>query len=404
MADRREDPAEDPFEWEDAPSGTRRVSRQEGPRRAGREREAASATRSAAAPERARPRRSRRVRIVSVLALVLAAVLIWFCVELFEPFHGSGHGSVTVTIPSHSSAGTVGDLLERKGVISSSFFFEIRATLGGERGKLRAGTYHLKLGMSYAAALKVLTTRPPPAPVTELTLIEGKSRFQIGQLLHSEGIRGSYRVATRRSALLNPVWYRAPRRTPSLEGFLFPSTYELRKPVSIAALVADQLQTFRERFAAVDMSYARRKHLTPYQVLTVASMIEGEAATARDRPLVASVIYNRLRLGMALQIDATVRYAVDNYTTPITQSQLRTPSPWNTYVHKGLPPTPIDNPGLSTIQAAAHPAQTNFLYFIVKPCGNGEEVFSSSYSQFQADQLRYQAARARRGGRSPASC
>jgi UPF0755 protein len=339
-----------------------------------------------------------------VLALVLAAVLIWFCIELFQPFHGSGHGSVTVTIPAHSSAGTVGDLLERNGVISSSFFFQARATLGGERGKLRAGTYHLKLDMSYAGALKVLTTPPPPAKATGVTLVEGKSRFQIGRLLHSEGIRGSYRAATRRSPLLNPVWYGAPRRTPSLEGFLFPSTYQVVEPVSIPTLVADQLRTFRERFATVNMSYARRKHLTPYQVLIVASMIEGEAATARDRPLVASVIYNRLRLGMPLQIDATVRYAVDNYTTPITQAQLRNPSPWNTYLHKGLPPTPIDNPGLATTQAAAHPAQTNFLYFVVKPCGNGAEVFSSSYAQFQADQQRYQSARARRGGRSPANC
>jgi UPF0755 protein len=107
---------------------------------------------------------------------------------------------------------------------------------------------------------------------------------------------------------------------------------------------------------------------------------------------------------MPLQIDATVRYAVGNYKTPITESQLRNRSLWNTYVHKGLPPTPIDNPGLASMQAAAAPANTNYLYFVVKPCGNGAQVFESNYKQFQADEAKYQRARSARGGRSPERC
>ncbi len=105
----------------------------------------------------------------------------------------------------------------------------------------------------------------------------------------------------------------------------------------------------------MNLSYARSKHLTPYDVLIIASMIEAEAATAHDRPLVSSVIYNRLRDGMPLQLDATTRYATGNYTKPLTVSELNSSSPYNTRIHKGLPPTPIGNPGLAAIQAAAHP-------------------------------------------------
>ena len=139
-------------------------------------------------------------------------------------------------------------------------------------------------------------------------------------------------------------------------------------------------------------------------MLTIASLVQGEAATAHDEPLIASVIYNRLRRGMPLQLDATTRYATGNYTKPLTQAQLNSRSAYNTRNHKGLPPTPIDNPGLAAIQAAAHPANTNFLYFVAKVCGNGASVFESTYKQFQADAAKYQQARKARGGRSPERC
>jgi uncharacterized YceG family protein len=352
----------------------------------------------------ARRRRPLLVRALAVLALVLAAAVIWFCFELFQPFHGSGHGSVTVKIPAHSSTSRIGSLLERDGVISSGFFFELRAALAGDRGKLLAGTYHLRLDMSYGQVLKKLTTPPPAAKVTNVTIIPGRTRFQVNALLRSEGVGGSYLAATRRSPLLNPAVYGAPARTSSLEGFLFPDTYQLREPISVTALVGDQLAQFRKEIATVSLSYAHRRHLTPYQVLIIASLVEAEAQTARDRPLVASVIYNRLADHMPLQIDATTRYATGNYTSPLTRSQLNSPSPYNTRLHPGLTPTPIDSPSLASIRAAAHPARTHYLYFVVKPCGNGEHAFASNYTQFLAEVQRYYSARKARGGNSPAKC
>jgi len=338
------------------------------------------------------------------VVILVAIAVIWFLFSLYQPFHGSGQGSVVVNVPAGSATDAIGTELARDGVISSSFFFGLRATLDGDRGKLRAGTYRLKHGMSYSAVLSILSTPPPAAPTTNVTVIPGRTRSQVATLLHDQGVKGSYLDDTRRTTVLDVHSYGAPRHLSNLEGFLFPSTYQVRTPISIPALVADQLNTFRQQFATVSLRYARSKNLTPYDVLIIASMVEAEAGTAHDRPLIASVIYNRLRLGMPLGIDATIRYAVGNYTSPLTESQLNTSSPYNTRLHTGLTPTPIDNPGLSSIEAAAHPAHTSYLYFVAEPCGNGASAFASTAAQFNLDVQRYYAARARRGGRSPLVC
>ena len=362
-----------------------------------------------AGPRRPRRRYSRGGRLLAIAAIIVVVLILWFLEALFEPFAGSGHGSVTVTIPPHSSTSEIANILERKGVIGCAFpdctlLFKIRTALASDGGRLLPGTYNLKEGMTFSSVLSALTTPPPKAKTTGVTIIPGKTRVELNKILHSQSFQGSYLAETRRSPLLNPAAYGAPRSTPSLEGFLFPDTFQLRVPLSVSALVADQLHDFKRHFSTLNLSYAHSHNLTPYDVLIIASLVEGEAATAQDRPLVASVIYNRLRLHMPLQIDATVRYAVNNYTTPITQSQLHSSSPWNTYTHTGLPPTPIDSPGLASMQAAAHPANTNYLYFVVKPCGNGSEVFASSYAQFLNYEQQYNNARAQNGGRSPAHC
>ncbi len=349
-------------------------------------------------------RRSVLGGLVMALAVVPVVVVIWFAVELFQPFGVSPHGRVTVIVPPHTGARQVGDLLARRGVIPSGFFFDIRAMLAGDRGKLRAGTYTLKLDMSYSQALKVLITPPPAAKVSDLTIVEGRTRKQIDALLHGEGIGSGYYAATAHSPLVDPAAYGAPRGTDSLEGFLFPSTYQLRDPIRISALVADQLKAFKQQFSKIDLSYARSKGISAYDVLIIASIIEKEAGTTHDFPLVASVIYNRLAMHLPLGMDSTTRYEFNDYDKPLTQSQLAVNSPYNTRLNAGLTPTPIDNPGLTAIQAAAHPAQTNYVYFVVKPCGNGASVFTSSYSQFLQFQQQYYSARSAHGGNSPTHC
>jgi peptidoglycan lytic transglycosylase G len=267
-------------------------------------------------------------------------------------------------------------------VIPSRFFFEVRATLDGDRRDIRAGTYRLQRGMSYEAVLARLTATPKAAPTSQLTIAEGHTRQYVASLLRAQHISGNYLLATRHSKLLDPRRYGAPKSTDTLEGFLFPDTFQLRDPIKVSALVADQLRDFKRRFATIDLSVPRRDHLSAFGVVTIASLIEGESATARDDRLVSAVIYNRLRDHMMLGLDSTTRYATGNFTAPLTSSQLASRSPYNTRNHYGLPPGPIDSPGLTALRAAADPARTGYLYFFTKPCTH-EAVFADSYAQFQ---------------------
>jgi UPF0755 protein len=255
----------------------------------------------------------------------------------------------------------------------------------------------------------------PPAPKTVRVLIpEGYTADQIAELAREDGLRGSYMAAVGaavHSGLLRPARYGAPatdRRSKgssidqhSLEGFLFPATYDMYAGAPSAHLVAEQLTAFRRNFGGGEVDRARKLGVTPYQLLTVASIVEREAGTAHDRPLVAAVIYNRLRLGMTLGVDATLRYALHDFSHPLTEAQLATNSPYNTRLRKGLPPTPISNPGAAAIRAAAHPAHVSYLYYVAGADGCGEMVFSTGYAQFERNAAAYREALRRNGGNVP---
>ena len=169
----------------------------------------------------------------------------------------------------------------------------------------------------------------------------------------------------------------------SMEGFLFPATYEFTKLTTSEGLVRDQLELFRRQWAKVNMRYARSKNLTSYDVLKIASMIEKETVAPEERRLVAAVIYNRLRNRMPLGIDATIRYGLDiPGTESLTKEALRSDTPYNTRLRRGLPPTPIANPGLASIKAAANPARgVDYLYYVRKPASLAH-FFTASESEF----------------------
>lgn len=174
-----------------------------------------------------------------------------------------------------------------------------------------------------------------------------------------------------------------------LEGFMFPATYEFLKQTTTAQLVQDQLQAFARNWKKLNLAYARSKNLTPYDVLIVASMVEKEALVPDERPLVASVIYNRLKARMPLGIDATIRYGLNvPGTEALRESQLASDSPYNTRRFAGLPPTPIANPGLASLQAAAHPRRTNYLFFVRKP-DRQHHFFTASEKEFYAKACEY---------------
>lgn len=244
--------------------------------------------------------------------------------------------------------------------------------------------------------------KPPPAPaIVKVTIPEGYTRAQIAALAKVDGLHGSYLAASKSSPDLSLSHYKAPRHTSTLEGFLFPATYEMYAGAPAAQLVSEQLAAFGENFGGAEAHRAKLLGITPYQLLIVASIIEREVAIPHDRPLVAAVIYNRLRANMTLGIDSTLRYALHDFTHPLTETELHSDSAYNTRVHKGLPPTPISNPGVAAIKAAARPAHVSYLYYVSGADGCGEQVFSTEYAEFEKDAAAYNEALHRNGGRVP---
>ena len=190
-------------------------------------------------------------------------------------------------------------------------------------------------------------------------------------------------------AAVPPAEFRRDWKLSSIEGFLFPATYEFTKLTSSTKLVNDQLRAFRRNWRKVNLQYAKSKNLTPYDVLIIASMIEKEAVAPAERKLVAAVIYNRLHNRMPLGIDATIRYGRNvPGTEPLKQSDIESDNPYNTRKRLGLPPTPISNPGLASMRAAARPAKVDYLYFVRKPDGV-HHFFTASESEFCQKSLEY---------------
>jgi len=234
------------------------------------------------------------------------------------------------------------------------------------------------------------TTPPPPKPF-RVIFPEGFTREQmaarvgavakIAQRKKHKPVAlapRQYTAATRRATI--PCFAGAPRT--NLEGFLFPATYDFVATTTARQLAVQQLKAFCTNWTRLDLRYAKSKQLTPYDVLIIASMVEKETLAPDERPLVAAVIYNRLHAKIPLGIDATLRYGLHiPPTKSILESQLASNNPYNSRKRQGLPPTPIASPGLASLQAAAHPAKVNFLYFVRKP-DKVHHFFTASADQF----------------------
>jgi uncharacterized YceG family protein len=285
--------------------------------------------------------------------------------------------------------------------VSGSTLFRWRLAAAGKSDEIPSGSYTLASGMSYGAAIDVLTASPAERGIA-VVVPEGYTRDQIAGVAEDARLKGNYKKETLSSNQINLKPYGAGGAN-SFEGFLFPATYELKPSSSAEDLVDQQLKAFERNFKQVDLKYARSKNLSPYDVLIIASMIDREVQVPRERNLVAEVIYNRLAANEALGIDATIRYATGNFDKPLTESELSIDSPYNTRLVAGLPPTPIGNPGLGALEAAADPGRGDNRWFVVKPGTCGEHVFADTEAEFNQAADRYQRALERQG-ESPTKC
>jgi UPF0755 protein len=292
----------------------------------------------------------------------------------------AGEGDpVVVRVPPGADAGQVAELLYRHGLIRSRLAFRVRARWRGLAGKLQAGEYRLRP----AEGVDRLLDRLASGDVVRyrVTIPEGYTAVQIADLLHRLGLvdRGAFLREVR-----NAPAHRIPEMEgddpSSLEGYLFPDTYEFPRGLPARAVVATMVARFRD--ATRDLwALPRPLGLSPHEVVTVASLVEREARHDGERARIAGVLYNRLRRGMPLQVDATVLYALGRHKDRVLYADLEVPSPYNTYRRPGLPPGPIASPGLRSLRAALQPEQHDFLYYVARP--DGTHVFSRTLAEHE---------------------
>ncbi len=312
--------------------------------------------------------------VIGVGAFLAAAV---FIVSLYQPVEPGSRREVVVEIPAGASTAEISALLKEHGLIKSEEIFRALARVARRDGKLKAGEYRLSPGMSLAAILDKLERGE--VIVRSLTIPEGLTAEDVARLLEERGYaeRSEALAAFSDISILReafgaealPPGPGGPDVRYPLEGYLFPDTYHFTGHPSARQLAAIMVRRFREAWTPEMARRARELGLDVHQVLTLASIVEREARVDAERSIIAGVYWNRLRLGMRLDADPTVRYALRKQRAPLVRQDLDVDSPYNTYRRVGLPPGPIASPGLASIRAVLFPADVPYLYFVARPDG-----------------------------------
>lgn len=321
-----------------------------------------------------------------LLGLLVITRLAWWYLDPTP----SGDGSPPTVLVVREGEGwnEVTDRLAAAGLVRRPLVFKVIVQVSGARGELLPGRYQLEKGTS---SRDIISTLTDPENGATVTVPEGFRLEQIFERLQARGLATPEQWARAiESPPRSPVLESRPAGV-GLEGYLYPGTYGFTEENAAQQMVAGAIQSLHERLTPTIRAQLAEQELTIHQALTIASIIEREAQVASERPIIASVYLNRYRMGMKLQADPTVQYAVgsagDWWKAGLTRTDLRNPSPYNTYVHEGLPPGPIANPGIASIQAVAQPARTSYLYFVAK--GDGTHAFAETYEDHQANIERY---------------
>jgi UPF0755 protein len=334
---------------------------------------------------------------VAAFAVALTAGLAWFMIgtpgSIFSdeaerpvPPLATGGPPLIVTVKQGESAKAIGAELERQGVIRSKRLFEIMVGLRGVQNSLEAGDYEFDLGTPVIEVVDRISTGKTAS--RDVVIPEGRRVEEAGEILEKAGVitKDAFLAALVKSQYDEPFLQQVSAS--GLEGFVFPAKYEFRRGAKPAEVVDTLLLGFQTNIA--DKVQLEGRELTLEQVVTLASVVEREAQTPSERPIIASVFLNRLKAGIPLQADPTVQYAVANanpagvlqYTywkKELTVEDLKLDSPYNTYVNAGLPPGPIASPGLASIQAVVRPASTDYLFFVAK--GDGTHAFAETLEE-----------------------
>jgi UPF0755 protein len=325
------------------------------------------------------------VAVLAVVGVIGGGLVLYGRTQLEAP--AAAHGTaVTIDVASGETVDQLASDLQSRGLVRSSFWFGWFAKFKGLGGNLHAGQFKLDSGMGASAIVSRLAAAPD-VTTHKLVLAEGLNARQMAQRVEqaSLGITAQQYLTEVTTGTFDYPFLQGRPSGGSLEGFLFPDTYSVPDGTTAHALVKMQLDDFASR--AAPLLQAPPHGLSAYQVVVMASIVEREAQFADDRPQVAGVLYNRLDQTMRLQVDASVLYGLHVVGRAPTADELKQDTPYNTYLHGGLPPTPIANPGTASLQAAAHPTTTQFLFYVSDACGHNH--YSTTIQQHDQQAAKY---------------
>lgn len=327
---------------------------------------------------------------INLVIILLVIPLLSFYLVSCSLFKGAEKEEVTAgvevefEIKEGMTLKEIASLLEEKGIIDNAFLFMLFAKQRGKEKSLIPGIYTMETNSEYEKVLDKITAGPPVV-IYKFIIPEGYTVKQIIETVAQEIPFVEYNDLEEFVDISN-YNYSYLEDVPSLEGFLFPKTYEITIDYSARNIVEMMLAQYQFETGSLDYSFAENKSLSRYDILKIASMIEREAYVPEERALISAVIHNRLDIGMKLDIDPTVQYALGeegNWWPLITQEDYKIDSPYNTYIYAGLPPTPICNPGLASIEAALNPEDKDYLYFVVTDSEKHTHSFASTLEEHE---------------------
>ncbi|HLM84328.1 MAG TPA: endolytic transglycosylase MltG [Candidatus Bathyarchaeia archaeon] len=319
--------------------------------------------------------------------LVLAELYIFNRQASFS--HGAGTIEQTFDIKEGEGVQSIGQALEDAQLVKNKYYFEYYVWKSGSKAKIKAGKYELKGTMTIPEIVQVLTLGEIVPNQTKVTFPEGTSAAEMADILKQKGFDGDAFLADVRSSSENATHYEFLKDSPKgLEGFLFPDTYIFFKDAKSEDIAGRMLLNFDEKLTPEMRAEIERQGKTIFDIVTMASILEKEVKTADDMKIVSGIFWDRIGAGMPLQSCATVAYALGVEKKQYTVEDTRTQSPYNTYLNKGLPPGPIDNPGMNSILAAIYPTKTEYIYFLTDPA-NGKTIFSKTLEEHNANKAKY---------------
>ncbi len=340
---------------------------------------------------------NKKVKVLIFTIIAVLCLLVGFVVYQGGPCDKNNNKDIVVEIPMGSTVNDVSNILKKNNLIKNEFVFKMNFKIKNNSSHMKSGKYLLNQTYSNSDIIGILVSGKIYQDGIKITIPEGSTSSEIINLLvkNKLGTEEEYKALVNNpSTFYDEFEFLKQDDIKTLEGFLYPSTYYFKEDSQPKEIIREMVKLFDTNYTDKLEKQRKTTDLTLQEIISLASIVEKEAMFDEDRPIIASVFYNRLEEGMPLQSDATIQYIFDTRKKSITHNDLKIDSPYNTYIERGLPPTPIANPSIKSIEAVLYPKDTNYLYFVATI--EGGNVYSETYEEHKKNVAKYRQDRDKR--------